>query len=504
MICYRYLDNTNFKAVPYYLVKICLEKGISFCALAFKGGKIHHFENQSEAKTLEGKVRNKRVRVVESEREEQSEQPPLLYDLGALQQDANKRYGLSADITLSLAQGLYEQKLISYPRTGSRYISEDVFETVPGLISNIAESYPPFSKAAQELGKKKLNKRSVNDKKVTDHHALLPTENRAGDIKGDAKLIYDLVVARMLESFNEACKKAVNTAIFEVIIDPKLSYGFLSRGVEIVYPGWRSVNNIKEEEEGEDDQILPRLEEGEELPVKDVVVESKKTKPPALYTEGTLLKAMETAGRDIEDEELRAAMKDSGLGTPATRAAVISKLFAIGYIENKKKSIVPTNRGLEVFNLVKEKNISKPLLTGEWEKKLEEIRNERFSDVEFMKRIREYTQELTREILSVSGSISAGAMVTGSTGIICPKCKKGMVTIRDKAAGCSEYKTGCDFTIWRTIASKKLTDTQIQTLIEKRKTGVIKGFISSKTNKPFEAALILGPDYKASFVFEKR
>lgn len=503
MICERYLANTGFKSVPYYLVKIGLEKGIPFGAIAIKGGKVHHFNNLQEAQGLEGRVRGKVVKVKDVEKEDQQEQPPLLYDLGSLQQDANKRNGLSAEATLRIAQELYEKKLITYPRTGSRYIGEDVFETVPGLIRN-ATGYEPFAQPAAELATKKLNKRSVNDGKVTDHHALLPTENKPGKLSGDEKTVYDLIVGRMLESFGEASKKMVTTVVFEVKIEPKPEFDFMSRSVQIVYPGWRSVWGIKEEEESEDNQSIPALLNGEDLPIKEVFTEAKKTKPQPLYTEGTLLKAMETAGREIDDDELRAAMKDCGLGTPATRAAVIGKLFSIGYIDRQKKSIVPTPKGLEVYNLVKEKSISKPVLTGEWEKKLEDIRCEIYSAGTFMNEISEYTSVLTKEILEQSGTINVSAIQPGATGIGCPKCKKGVITIREKAAGCSEYKSGCDFTIWRTIASKKLTDTQIQTLIQKGKTGTVKGFVSSKTNKPFDAVLMLGSDYKVSFVFDKK
>lgn len=502
MICERYLAHTSFKSVPYYLVKIGLEKGIAFGALAIKAGKVHHFNSLPDAQTLEGRVRGKMVKLIEMDKEDQQEQPPLLYDLGTLQQDANKRYALSAEETLRIAQDLYEKKLITYPRTGSRYIGEDVFETVPGLIRNAA-GYEPFAKAAGELAKKKLNKRSVNDGKVTDHHAILPTENKPGKLSGNEKIVYDLVVGRMLEAFGEACKKTVTTAVFEAKVEPKVDYQFMARGVQIVYPGWRSVLGVSEEEDTEENQSIPTLTDGEELPVKEVFTEAKKTKPQPLYTEGTLLKAMETAGREIDDDELRAAMKDCGLGTPATRAAVISKLFGIGYIDRQKKSIVPTQKGLEVYNLVKDKNISKPLLTGEWEKKLEDIRNETYAAGTFMNEICGYTKELTNEILQESASMRIDAMQPGASGIQCPKCKAGQVVMRDKAAGCSAYKTGCDFTIWRTIASKKLTDTQIRTLIEKRKTGVVKGFMSSKTNKPFDAVLVLGSDYKVSFLFDK-
>ncbi len=503
MICERYLAYTSFKSVPYYLVKIGIEKGIPFGALAIKGGKVHHFNNLPEAQALEGRVRGKIVQLIDIEKEDQQEQPPLLYDLGALQQDANKLYGLSAEETLRIAQDLYEKKLITYPRTGSRYIGEDVFETVPGLISN-ASSYEPFTKAALVLSNKKLNKRSVNDGKVTDHHAILPTENKSGKLSGNEKTVYDLVIGRMLEAFGEVCKKTVTTAVFEVKVDPKVDYQFMSRGVQIVYSGWRSVWDFENEEETEESHSIPALSVGEELPIKEVFTEGKKTKPQPLYTEGTLLKAMETAGREIDDEELRAAMKDCGLGTPATRAAVIGKLFGIGYIDHQKKSIIPTQKGLEVYNLVKDKNISKPVLTGEWEKKLEDIRREKYLSGIFMNEISIYTRELTKEILLESGSMRIDAMQPGSTGIQCPKCKEGQVVIRDKAAGCSAYKSGCDFTIWRIVASKNLTDTQIRTLIEKRKTGVIKGFMSSKTNKPFDAALTLGSDFKVSFVFDKK
>ena len=497
LICQRYIENTSFKSVPFFLVRILLEKdSSSFFATAIKNDAIHHFENAEEANKLVQFVKNK-IAVVDSIEEEKSkEPPPLLYDLSTLQQDANKRYGFTADQTLTLAQQLYENKLITYPRTGSRYISEDVFDTVPDLIDSISQ-YPPLANAAKSLIGKKLNQRSVNGDKVTDHHALLPTGNLPGRLTEEHTVVYDLVVARMLEAFSDYCHKLITNVLFSI---QQCQYHFTANAVLIIEHGWRSVLNLPDE--NADEQSLPVLQTLETLPVKDSISVAQKTKPKPLYTEGSLLKAMETCGKEIEDEQLRSAMKECGLGTPATRASIIETLFTRQFIERQKKSLVPTTKGLAVYDLVKDQKIAHPVLTGEWEKKLEDIRSKNISESSFMNEIKDYTAELTSELLSSGSAANTGAFVNGASRFVCPKCGKGSVVIRDKAAGCSEYKNGCDFTIWRTIADKKISESNIYSLLQKKKTTLIKGFIS-KAKKPFDAYLILNELHKVEFEFAK-
>ena len=496
LICQRYLENTNFKSTTYFLVRLQLTKNEqSFYALAIKDNKPHHFANSEEAEKVVRHVANQ-IAVVEDIQEETIKEPsPLLYDLSTLQQDANKRFGLTADQTLSTAQDLYERKLITYPRTGSRYIGDDVFESIPALIESVRFS-PPFAKQADSLIGKPLSTRSVNAEKVTDHHALLPTESKAGELSGHHKIVYTLIVGRMLEAFSDYCSKLVTNAFFKV---EGCNYKFATKGVLITQEGWRSVLNIQEDDK---EQQLPTLEVLETLPIQKVEPVCQKTKPKALYTEGTLLKAMETCGREIEDDQIRAAMKDCGLGTPATRAATIETLFSRLYIERQKKSLIPTTKGLAVYELVKDQKISQPLLTGEWEQKLEEIRSGESTVSDFKKSISLYTEELTRDLLGTSNGSNTGSFTNGATLFVCPKCKRGNIIIRDKAAGCSEYKTGCDFTIWRTLAGKKLSEANITQLLEKGKTGILKGF-EKKSGGTFDAGIMIDENLKTAFFFKR-
>jgi DNA topoisomerase-3 len=270
----------------------------------------------------------------------------------------------------------------------------------------------------------------------------------------------------------------------------------LGRGIEIQQAGWRGVLNWKEEDEEQNDTKLPPLTEGETVnELERPHSEEQKTKPKPLLTEATLLKEMETCGKEIDDEELRDAMKESGLGTPATRAAIIETLFARNYMERKKKALVPTPAGLFVYEKVKDKKIAQPVLTGEWEYKLENIRKGEIAPAVFMSDIIEYTKELLEEIrlMDVSGAENMRAP-NACAGVPCPKCKKGFVRQSPKNKDqyyCSDYKNGCDFSFWnKEIFGKKLTEKMVSDLLGKRKTGVLKGFVSGKGNK-FDAPLIL-------------
>jgi DNA topoisomerase-3 len=496
MICGRYQENKNFKPQTYYQVAITLDKnGQSFKALS-----VDNFNSKEQAQQIVDAVKDVQTghpvggAVQNVEVKAKKEQPPLLHDLSSLQQEGNKKKGFTAEETLNIAQTLYEAKLITYPRTGSRYIGDDVFAEIPALIQKIT-NHPTFGKYASSLLNQSLNKRSVNVAKVTDHHALLPTGQAPAGLPADQQAIYEMIVGRMLEAFSPECLKELTKITIES------GSLFVTNGTVIQSAGWRAVfNEPEEKEEEEGNALLPKVTAGDQLPVTDKNLLEKQTKPKLLYNEASLLKGMETAGKEIEDEELRQAMKETGLGTPATRANIIETLIKRKYIIREKKNLIPSPTGLAVYELVKDKTIAQAELTGLWEKRLEEIRTGA-SVAAFKAEIREYAKNITNELLQTGNNISAVLQTSEQEGkIICPMCKKGFVRFGEKSAGCSYYQAGCKFVIWRTIAEKKLSDSQLKTLIEKGKTGIIKGF-KSKAGKPFEAALTYA-DNKVNFEFD--
>lgn len=496
MICFRYLENKNFKPQTYYQVAIHLTKDdITFRALS-----VRNYKDKVSAQEVVDKVMDVASGdaagglITNVEVKPRKEQPPLLHDLSSLQQEANKRRGFTADQTLGYAQTLYESKLITYPRTGSRYIGEDILATIPQLIGNL-EQHPLFGRQASFLKTAKLNKRSVNAAKVTDHHALLPTENIPSSLSPDLQVVYDLIAGRMLEAFHQECLKELTKITIES------GSTFVANGTVIQSPGWRSVFNQKDDEkEDEDNATLPKVKKDESLPVVKKELLEKQTKPKALYNEASLLKAMETSGKEIEDEELRQAMKNSGLGTPATRAAIIETLIKREYVKREKKLLLPTEKGLAVYELVKDKKIAQAELTGLWEKRLEEIRTGG-SVTEFKNEIREYTRTITAELLEAGKGLSdvLGENTPEEGGVVCPHCKKGTLRFGEKVVGCSNYQGGCKFVIWRTMSGVKLTDEQISSLIDTGKTEIIEGF-KSQSGNVFAASLLLS-EGKVHFVF---
>lgn len=498
MICARYLENKNFVPQIYYQLAIFPSKN----GQVFKAVSVKTYKNRLEAEKVLAEVRDQAsghpngANVLAVDLKPRKEQPPLLHDLSSLQQEANKRKGFTADQTLSIAQTLYEAKLITYPRTGSRFIGDDIFDTIPELIGN-QTNHPVFGKQAASLQSAKLNKRSVNAKKVTDHHALLPTNNKPGFLPPDQQAIYDLVAGRMLEAFHQDCLKELTKITIES------GTNFVANGTVIKTAGWRSVfNQIDEDKDEDENATLPKVLKDESLTIEKKELLEKQTKPKPLYNEASLLKAMETSGKEVEDEELRQAMKDTGLGTPATRAATIETLITRDYIRREKKTLLPTSKGLAVYELVKDKKIAQPELTGLWEKRLEEIRSGA-SVADFKNEIKEYTRSITRELLEAGKNLSEiMPEETDPDALLCPNCKKGSIRINEKAAGCTGYKNGCNFVIWRTISEKRLSDEQIKSLIETGKTPVIKGF-KSKSGKEFNASLFISQG-KVHFIFEPR
>ncbi len=400
MICSRYLENKNFVPELYFQVAIQLDKD----GQLFRAVSVNNFKTKEDAQAVLDKVEDvaagfeKGGHILNVEAKPRKEPPPLLHDLSSLQQEANKRKGFTADQTLSLLQNLYESKLVTYPRTGSRYIGDDVFATIPALIDKFTD-HPDFGKQAGVLSGSKLNKRSVNAKKVTDHHAILPTGEVARQLSKDQQAIYDMVVGRMLEAFHQECIKQITK------IAVQSGAKFSASGTVISSAGWRAVfNEPDEDKKDEENSSLPKVIKGEDLPVTNKAILEKQTKPKPLYNEASLLKALETAGKEIDDEELRYAMKDSGLGTPATRAAIIETLIKRDYISREKKNLVPTANGLMVYEVVKNQQIAQAELTGNWEKRLEEIRSGA-SVADFQQEIKDYTCAITQEMLKAGAVI---------------------------------------------------------------------------------------------------
>jgi len=484
MICSRYLENKNFKPVPFWQMQLVTSiTGKNVTAVG-----TDKFFDQTEAATLYNKIRYAdKATAVKVECKETRQEPPLLYDLTTLQKEANSKHGFSADKTLSLAQKLYESKYLTYPRTGSRYISDDIFLEIGELIGKLKE-YDRFASYAEKLSDMNLNIRPVDEKKVTDHHALLITENLPDALSSDECTIYEMVAARMLEAFSTACVKDVTTVIFG--IDETT---FNVKGSVMKHSGWCEVLNEKEEN-AEDKAELPEIHEGEVYPVSSIELQEKQTKPKPLHTESSLLGAMETCGRDLENEEQRLALKTCGIGTPATRAAIIETLFSRDYIRREKKTLVPTDKGLSVYDIVKDKRIADVEMTGYWEDAFLKIeRGEQQAD-NFTKGIEVYTRQITEELLNLELSFSANAYT-------CPKC--GKQGLRFLSSVCKCQDESCDFVMFRNCGGKKLSDDIFIELLSEGKTRLIKGF-TSKAGKHFDAHLILNSECKVAYEFPER
>lgn len=484
MICSRYLENKNFVQQKYWQLKLQTGKdSIKFSALSEE-----KFDSQQPAiGKLQMIKHSGQVQVESVECKEVNQEPPLLYDLTTLQKEANTKLNFSADKTLSIAQKLYEGKLISYPRTGSRYISQDVFYEIPERIS-LLDTYDRFAGYAKSMKGSNLNRRTVDDKKVTDHHALIITENKPGSLQADEQAIYELVAGRMLEAFSQKCVKEVTSI--------SLTSGesiFAVKGTVIKSAGWRAVFNTQEE--GEKNTVLPALKEGDNLALSDIELLEKQTKPKPLHTESLLLSAMENAGKELEDVELKASMKDSGIGTPATRAAIIETLFTRQYIVREKKALVPTEKGLAVYDIVRDKKIADVEMTGMWENALSKIESGEMNPDTFHKSTEVYASQITSELLGMQLTLKT------QLDLICPKCETGKIMLYPKVAKCDN--TDCGLIVFRNKSDKQLSDKQVMELVTAKKTGLIKGF-KSKARKSFDASLAFDDQFNVVFVFPEK
>ena len=490
MVCRRYIENRDFSSVPYWKLYALIEKeGVSLKTV----GK-EDYESEASAQTALATLRSQSRLKVESVTRRVDEHgrikvggtpPPLLYDLTALQKDANKRHGFSADKTLSIAQSLYEKKITTYPRTGSRYISEDVFEEVPVLLRKIGKTLS-----------NPLNRHSVDNAKVTDHHAIIPTGEPPSGLSTDETTIYQMVVNRFIEAFSPDSEEERMQVRFTDGTNT-----FTWKAYRQISLGWKAVQKGKEVEaekkEGGEEQVLsslPNLIEGENLPVLDTEITEHKTKPKPLYTEATLLSAMENAGKDVEESDKRKAMADCGIGTPATRANIIETLILRDYIRRDKKSIIPTEKGLAVYEIVKDKKIANAEMTGSWELALAAIEAGKMPADKFSQGINSYVGTICEELLSLSSEQKSYPVYR------CPKCGQQSVGIYAKVAKC-RHET-CGFHVFREVCSILLSEDNIRDLISSGRTPILKG-LTSKAGKKFNARLVLKDDYTTTFEFEQ-
>lgn len=486
MICSRYKENKQFVSQKYWQLTLGIEKD----NISFKAYSKEKYSDKVEAEKIYQSLKsNTGLTVIKSDRKAVTEEAPLLFDLTGLQKKANTLYGFSADNTLSIAQNLYEKKLITYPRTGSRYISEDIFEQIPDML-RFSKTHAKYGEYVSKLLKKGLNKEAVNDKKVTDHHALLVTDSFPSELKKEERQIYELIICRMLEAFSPKCKKEQTT--IQIVSN---DIEFEAKGSVIIEAGWRAVQSQEDIDETKEEQnnLMPNLSENEQLNATACVLIEKQTKPKPLFTESSLLTAMENAGKELDDEAKRKAMKDCGLGTPATRASIIETLIARNYIVRKDKNLLPTEKGLAIYGIVKSMRIADVEMTGMWEEALAKIERGEFNAETFMKSICVYTSQVTGELLS-----SNIVFREKGSEIFCPKCKEGRIKFYPMVARCASEH--CDFVCFRNKSGKTLTDSQLTELISHKKLGPLKGF-KSKAGKEFSATLVLDEDMNVQFVF---
>ncbi|MEQ3091106.1 type IA DNA topoisomerase [Alistipes onderdonkii] len=479
MVCERYWENKRFTPETLWQAHFSTAGETDDGVVRFSSCK--KWKEKRPATEAYGTLKEQgRVRITKVERKESVQDTPLLYDLTTLQKEANAKHGFTAEKTLSIAQKLYEAKLITYPRTGSRYIPEDVFTEIPALLLTLKNN-PAWSGRLALVGEP--TRRSVDAAKVTDHHALLITGMKPKNLLPDEQTLYDMIVGRMLEAFSEKCVKDITTVVAECG-----GVEYTVKGATVRQAGWRGVYNEETE-----DTVLPEWTEGEELSVAACSMTEGKTKPKPLHTEATLLAAMEIAGKEIEDEELRQSLKECGIGTPATRAAIIETLFSREYMVRQKKSLVPTEKGLALYSVVKTMRIADVRMTGEWEAALAKIERGEMRDGTFREAIEIYTKQITTELLA-----SDKLFTHKGSECPCPKCKTGRMQFFGKVVRCDN--AACGLPVFRVKAGKTLSDAEITELLTKGRTGVIKGF-NSKQGKKFSAAVAFDGEFNTVFEF---
>lgn len=498
MVCERYWEHKRFESKPFWQVHFGVVDADSGNILKFTSANC--WTDKATATDIYNKVKDTGSAIITKVATKRKvEKAPLLYDLTTLQKEANTQHGFTAEHTLSIAQKLYEAKFITYPRTSSRYISDDVFATLPKLFKNL-ENHSEYGEKVKLLpGSEDYSKNSVNAAKVTDHHALLITENAAIGLFKDEKIVYDMILCRMIEAFSTDCIKDITSVSAQV--DHEVEFGI--SGSIIRQTGWRALS-LKEKNNRQDkdadatdnevkEQVIPNWQEGQHISFSGSTITEGKTKPKPLHTESTLLAAMETAGKEIEDDTMRQAIKDCGIGTPATRAAIIETLLKREYMVRQQKKLVPTEKGLALHSVVKNMAIANVEMTGKWEAELAKIERGEASADGFTHSIEGYTREITAELLGCDRLFSHK-----DSGCQCPKCKQGIMQFFGKVVRCSNKE--CGMPVFKQVAGKLLTDADITDLLTKGKTRTLNGF-TSRQGKSFSATIAFDENFNTKFVF---
>lgn len=474
MLVNRYKEIENFVPQPYWELQTLYRDTL----FSYEEGR---FLKMEDGEKLANKVKEHEFEIVSITKKKGTEYAPKLFDLTGLQVYCNTKFGLSADDTLKIAQKLYEKKVVTYPRVDTTFLPSDIYPKVKNILSKLTD-YNQFT--AHLLNKKiKKSSRVFNDKKVTDHHAIIPTGIQT-HLQHNEQRVYDIITKRFIAVFYDDCKVSNTT-----VIGKADDVNFKTTGKEILSKGWRVVFE-SDGSKSKSETILPTFTEGEKGPHEPSFLE-KQTKPPKQYTEASLLRAMETAGKQVDDDELRDLMKENGIGRPSTRANIIETLFKRKYIKRNKKQILPTVTGIQLIDTIQNELLKSAELTGTWEKQLKDIEKGEISANTFIKGMKRMVDALVYEVRSEkvetrisainnkpisktkANSKSKSKKIVAST---CPKCQKGQLIKGKSAYGCNLYGKGCDFVLPFKFSDKKISENQYVRLLDKGSTVNLKGF----------------------------
>lgn len=482
LIVNRQKEIDSFTPQIYYIVKATLNSFIASKKITDK----------KQAEDIANMCQNKEAYITSVDKKDEKTNPPKLYDLTTLQREANRYYGLTAQQTLDVVQKLYEAKLTTYPRTDSQYITDDMVETTKNVVSILVTNkfYANYDFTKQNVAK------LANNKKVSDHHAIIPTlemtKEKYNSLSVNEQNVAGLIIYKLLSASYEPHLFTSTKIILDIE-----GASFTATGKEIIQSGFKDIEKelkklIKptDEETASELQTLPRCSEGNSFSVSSCSTEENQTQPPKAFTEDTLLTAMETAGKNIIEDDLKEAMKDRGLGTPATRANIIETIIKAGYIERKAKNLLPTAKAMTFIDLVVD-NLKKPELTAQWELQLTLIEKGDVSSVEFICEIKKFLTAFVVDTKMFDNSNLTSIFQKEPNEIIgkCPICGNDVIETKT-AFSCSKGKDVCKFYIWKTIADKTISKTQAMQLLENKKSNLIKGF-KSKSGKTFDAFLVL-------------
>ena len=480
LIVNRQQEIDNFKPEPFWEIKTNYRD-------ATFSSSTGRFKSQEKAQKVLQEISGFDIYIGKIATKNSKEHPPRLFDLTSLQVECNRKFNLSAEETLRTIQSLYEKKVTTYPRVDTTFLSDDIYKKVPATLKTL-KGYEAITQPILSGGKIRKSKKVFDNKKITDHHAIIPTGVNRIDLNDAERKVYDLVVKRFVGAFYPDCEIA-NTTIDATIKE----HQFKATGKQILKPAWRIIYQDDKKAGQSDDNILPAFTTGEHGPHQPELQE-KQTQPPGYYTEATLLRAMETAGKNIDDDEIRELMKENGIGRPSTRANIIETLFRRKYIQRERKRLVPTSTGMDLINSIENELLKSAELTGQWERKLKQIESGEFAINQFMDELKTMVKEV---ILQVKNSPKKEITILEekkpevkeakkknpsqpAETLICPKCKTGKLLKGKSAWGCSEWNNGCHFKIPFKWFGKKLTDKQFSTLVSKNKSPLIKGFTYEK------------------------